>query len=259
MVRIGTERAALLRRQSPSPKPPSLPRASAARSGSRLIAARRCRAGTRASGDAVFGYHNSRRTPSNKPSLFAAHEILGGAATRGPRANRHGGRLSEIHGCAPAEHPGRATSTPAIATRRSHRRARRPTRQASRRVEAPRQVHVLDHPASQWGHRHLPSFQDRLGPTGPTGRRDTLNCSNQRCRAPPRRSRSVQYREFCSSRPPSATIGSISIAEFNGLRPNSLRIGTGNLIRPCRELIRAIREFFRLIRESRAGRDFTAT
>jgi len=60
----------------------------------------------------------------------------------------------------------------------------------------PRQVHVLDHPASQWGHRHLPSFQDRLGPTGPTGRRDTLNCSNQRCRAPPRRSRSVQRSNF---------------------------------------------------------------
>jgi hypothetical protein len=53
-------------------------------------------------------------------------------------------------------------------------------------------------------------------------------------------------------------IGSKSIAEFNGLRSNSLLIGTGNLIRPCRELIRAIREFFRLIRESRAGRDFTA-
>ena len=67
-----------------------------------------------------------------------------------------------------------------------------------------------------------------------------------------------KYREFCSSRPPSATIGSKSIAEFNGLRPNSLRIGTGNLIRPCRELIRAIREFFRLIRESGADRDFTA-
>ena len=33
-----------------------------------------------------------------------------------------------------------------------------------------------------------------------------------------------------------------------GLRSNSLRIGTGNLIRPCRELIRAIREFFCLIR-----------
>src|ERR1700731_1887968 len=59
-----------------------------------------------------------------------------------------------------------------------------------------------------------------------------------------------EYREFCSSRPPSATIGSESIAEFNGLRHNSLRIGTGNLIRPCRELNRAIREFFRLIRES---------
>src|ERR1700731_4471545 len=57
-----------------------------------------------------------------------------------------------------------------------------------------------------------------------------------------------EYREFCSSRPPSATIGSKSIAEFNGLRSNSLRIGTGNLIRPCRELIRAIREFFCLIR-----------
>src|SRR5580693_5019494 len=43
----------------------------------------------------------------------------------------------------------------------------------------------------------------------------------------------------------------------NSLRSNSLRIGTGNLIRLCRELIRAIREFFPLIRESRAGRDFT--
>ena len=43
--------------------------------------------------------------PSNKLSLFAAHEILGSAATRGPRANRQGGRLSEIHGCAPAEDP----------------------------------------------------------------------------------------------------------------------------------------------------------
>jgi len=42
--------------------------------------------------------------------------------------------------------------------------------------------------------------------------------------------------------------------KYNNLQSNSLRIGTGNLIRPCRELIRAIREFFRLIRESPAGR-----
>jgi hypothetical protein len=83
----------------------------------------------------------------------------------------------------------------------------------------PRQVHVLDHSASQWGHRHLPSFQDRLGPTGPTGRRDTLNCSNQRCRAPPRRSRSVQYREFHRLRPRERR----SEAE-NAIRINCLRI-----------------------------------
>src|ERR1700730_11015362 len=68
-----------------------------------------------------------------------------------------------------------------------------------------------------------------------------------------------KYREFCSPGPPSATIGSESSAKFNGLRRNSLRIGTGNLFRPSRELIRAIRELNRLIRESRAGRDFTAT
>src|SRR5689334_21830079 len=43
------------------------------------------------------------------------------------------------------------------------------------------------------------------------------------------------------------------MTEFNGLRSNSLRIETGNLFRPCRELNRAIREFIRLIRESRAG------
>src|SRR4029077_12532963 len=49
----------------------------------------------------------------------------------------------------------------------------------------PRQGHVLDHPASQWRHRHLPSLQDRPGPTDPARRRDTLNCSNQRCRAEP--------------------------------------------------------------------------
>jgi hypothetical protein len=40
---------------------PSLPRASAARSGSRLMASCRRRVGTRTSGDAVFGHHNSRR------------------------------------------------------------------------------------------------------------------------------------------------------------------------------------------------------
>ena len=46
---------------------------------------------------------------------------------------------------------------------------------------------------------------------------------------------------------------------FNGLRHNSLRIGTGNLLRPCRELNQVIREFICQIRESRAGRHFTAT
>jgi molybdenum cofactor biosynthesis enzyme MoaA len=34
------------------------------------------------------------------------------------------------------------------------------------------------------------------------------------------------------------------------LRANSLRIGTGNLFRPSRELNRVIRELIRLIRES---------
>ena len=37
------------------------------------------------------------------------------------------------------------------------------------------------------------------------------------------------------------------------LRANSLRIGTGNFVRPCRELNQAIREFIRLIREAPAG------
>ena len=55
------------------------------------------------------------------------------------------------------------------------------------------------------------------------------------------------------------TINSESEAKFNGLQPNSLRIGTGNLFRPSRELNQIIREFIRLIRESRAGRDLTAT
>jgi len=45
----------------------------------------------------------------------------------------------------------------------------------------------------------------------------------------------------------------------SGLTTNSLRIGTGNLFRPSRELNQIIREFIRLIRESRAGRDLTAT
>jgi hypothetical protein len=60
----------------------------------------------------------------------------------------------------------------------------------------PRQGHVLDHPASQWRHRHLPSLQDRPGPTDPAARRDTLNCSNQRCRADPRRSRQSNTGNF---------------------------------------------------------------
>ena len=59
-----------------------------------------------------------------------------------------------------------------------------------------------------------------------------------------------EYREFCSSGPPSATTGSESSIKFNGLRANSLRIGTGNLFRPSRELNRVIRELIRLIRES---------
>ena len=68
-----------------------------------------------------------------------------------------------------------------------------------------------------------------------------------------------KYREFCSSGPPRATIVSESRNKFNDLQPNSLRIGTGNLFRPSRELNRPIREFIRLIRESRVlGRDLTA-
>ena len=38
------------------------------------------------------------------------------------------------------------------------------------------------------------------------------------------------------SGPPSATIVSESRNKFNDLQPNSLRIGTGNLFRPSREL-----------------------
>src|ERR1700730_888443 len=49
---------------------------------------------------------------------------------------------------------------------------------------------------------------------------------------------------------PCATTGSESSIKFNGLRANSLRIGTGNLFRPSRELNRVIRELIRLIRES---------
>ena len=55
------------------------------------------------------------------------------------------------------------------------------------------------------------------------------------------------------------TIGLESRAKYNGLRPNSLRNGTGNLFRPSRELNRAIREFIRRIRDSYVGRDFIAT
>jgi hypothetical protein len=47
-------------------------------------------------------------------------------------------------------------------------------------------------------------------------------------------------------RPMARNLGIDSIA-YN---PNSLRIGTGNLFCPSRELNRAIREFIRLIRES---------
>ena len=38
-------------------------------------------------------------------------------------------------------------------------------------------------------------------------------------------------------------------AKYKGLRPNSLRSGTGNLFRPSRELNRAIREIIRRIRD----------
>ena len=38
--------------------------------------------------------------------------------------------------------------------------------------------------------------------------------------------------------------------QLSALRANSLRIRTGNFLRPCRELNRAIREIFSLIRES---------
>jgi hypothetical protein len=53
-----------------------------------------------------------------------------------------------------------------------------------------------------------------------------------------------KYREFCSSGPPRAAIGSECRAKYNSLRSNSLRIGTGNLIRPCRELIRGHQGIF---------------
>jgi hypothetical protein len=114
----------------------------------------------------------------------------------------------------------------------------------------PRQVHVLDHSASQWGHRHLPSFQDRLGPTGPTGRRDTLNCSNQRCRAPPRRSRSVQYREFQRFGAWRRVNGSKNEDKISALWANSLGVRTGNFLRYCREFKSPIRGIYAAIRES---------
>ncbi|HJY52150.1 MAG TPA: hypothetical protein VJ349_26425, partial [Stellaceae bacterium] len=40
--------------------------------------------------------------------------------------------------------------------------------------------------------------------------------------------------------------------QISSLRVNSLRIGTGNFLRPCRELNQAIREISALIRESRS-------
>jgi len=61
-----------------------------------------------------------------------------------------------------------------------------------------------------------------------------------------------KYRQFCSFRPPSATKGSKFVNNLNVLPSNSLRIRTGNFLRPYRELNWAIRELSDLIRESRS-------
>src|SRR5205807_1484542 len=53
------------------------------------------------------------------------------------------------------------------------------------------------------------------------------------------------------SGPLGAIIGSESRAKFSHLRRNSLRLGTGNLFWPGRELNRVIRELIRLISEPR--------
>src|ERR1700737_4737878 len=55
---------------------------------------------------------------------------------------------------------------------------------------------------------------------------------------------------FVRRAPPEWIVRPESRAKFNDLRANSLRIGTGNLFRPSRELNRVIRELIRLIRES---------
>jgi hypothetical protein len=78
------------------------------------------------------------------------------------------------------------------------------------------------------------------------GRRGTGSSMTQRWR----KQIPGKYREFCSSGPPGAPVGSQSNKQFNGLRCNSLRTGTGNLFWPNRELNRHIREFIRMIRES---------
>ena len=55
---------------------------------------------------------------------------------------------------------------------------------------------------------------------------------------------------ICTSERPSPVNSPKYSQNFHGLGPKSLRIGTGNLFRPSRELNRAIREVIRLIRES---------
>src|SRR5580693_3666549 len=60
-----------------------------------------------------------------------------------------------------------------------------------------------------------------------------------------------EYREFHRFGPRRRLGGSEKEHEISSLRANSLRILTGNFLRPCRELNRAIREVSAVIRESR--------
>src|SRR5580704_15108380 len=59
-----------------------------------------------------------------------------------------------------------------------------------------------------------------------------------------------------SSRPRRRLGGSEKEHEISFLRANSLRILTGNFLRPCRELNRAIREVSAVIRKSRLPPQF---
>ena len=65
-----------------------------------------------------------------------------------------------------------------------------------------------------------------------------------------------KYREFHQFGPRRRFGGSEKGHEISFLRANSLRILTGNFLRPCRELNRAIREVSAVIRESRLPPQF---